>query len=60
MDSYYITVEVEAEVVMLNLNAGTMRIRYTRPANNKKGFEVITTDTSIKPFLEQFAIVERK
>jgi hypothetical protein len=60
MDSFYIAVEVEAEVLTLNLNAGTMRIRYTRPAShNKKGFEVLSCDTSIKPFLELFAIVAK-
>jgi hypothetical protein len=51
-DSYYIKETVQAEVLALNLNKGTMRVRYT--INGK----VRTPDVSIAPFFAKFQITE--
>ena len=59
MDQYYIKQDRECEVLQLNLNAGTMRVRYQNPSTTKKGYTIETIDVSIKPFLEQFSITKR-
>lgn len=47
---YYITVEKDVEVLTLNLNSGSMRVRI--PGSQAQ-------DISIKPFLEQYDIVRK-
>jgi hypothetical protein len=60
MDQYYIKDDRECEVLQLNLNAGTMRVRYQNPSKTaKKGFTIDTVDVSIAPFLEQYSITKR-
>lgn len=59
MDQYYIREDRECEVLQLNLNAGTMRVRYQSPSKTKKGFTIETVDVSIEPFLAQYSITKR-
>jgi hypothetical protein len=59
MNQYYIKQDRECEVLQLNLNAGTMRVRYQSPSKTKKGFTIETVDVSIAPFLEQYSITKR-
>ena len=56
MNSYYTMQEVHCEVLTLNLNAGTMRVRYTQPATNKKGFDTHTVDVTIEHFFQKYSI----
>jgi len=59
-DQYYIDKDVEVEVLTLNLNAGSMRVRFREPTTrNKTGWEVKTQDTSIDSFFEHYEIVKR-
>jgi hypothetical protein len=59
MDRYYIKVDRECEVLQLNLNAGTMRVRFRNPdVTMKKGFTNNTTDVAIAPFFEQYTIAK--
>ena len=48
---YYVVQEKECEVLTVNFNSGSMRIRYTHMG------KVETTDTSAKQFFEQFNMV---
>lgn len=48
--AYY---DIEVEVLTLNLNAGTMRVRYQHAGKNQ------TQDLSIQPFLDNYSIVEK-
>lgn len=53
---YYISVRVTAEVVQLNLNKGTMRVRYVSPYTGKWK----TPDVSIAPFFEKYHISQNQ
>lgn len=58
-ESYYIKDDRECEVLQLNINAGTMRVRYKNPSTTKpKGFTVDTVDVAIAPFFEQYTIAK--
>lgn len=48
----------EVEVVQLNLNAGTMRVRFPDQYQGKK--KIVTQDIAIEPFFKQYSIKKRK
>lgn len=59
-DTMYKVFSVECEVVQLNINAGTMRVRYDWPSKRtKKGYEVCTRDVSLDLFYEHYEIKKR-
>ena len=59
-ETMYKVFNVECEVVQLNINAGTMRVRYDWPSKRtKKGYEVCTRDVSLDLFYEHYEIKKR-
>ena len=62
MDEYQDYYEIEVEVVVLNLNSGTMRVRYEWPdkrdKNVKSGVTVRSRDVSIEHFFALYEINE--
>lgn len=59
-DTYAKDFDVEVEVVQLNINAGTMRVRYPWPNKHRKsGMEVCSQDVSINRFFDKFEIKEK-
>lgn len=50
MDEYYVKRVLSAEVLTLNLSAGTMRIRFIWG-------KIQTRDVSIRPFFKNYSIV---
>ena len=60
MDEYYVNAEVEVEVVQLNLNEASMRVRYEWPNKRRKnGVELCTRDVGIDAFFNAYSIVEK-
>lgn len=59
-DEYYKRYDIEVEIVQLNLNTGTMRVRYMWPDKNvKKGESMQSRDIHIDAFYNEFSIVKK-
>jgi len=55
-EDYYVKIKVTAEVVQLNLNKETMRVRYRSPLTGKWK----TPDVSIAPFFAKYHIAQNQ
>ena len=59
IDEYQNYYEIDVEVVVLNLNSGTMGVRYEWPEKNvKSGVIVRNRNVSIEHFYKQYEITE--